>query len=91
MKSMSEIMAEVNAQVAGSRFTRIACGAAPGGGGQKAVNPVTLFRGVTRTAKRVGVSQGHLSRVLRGERKAGKELERKLRRMGIRLGEEAAV
>ena len=85
MKSMSEIMAEVNAQVAASRFTRIACGAAPGGGEQKAVNPVTLFRGVTRTAKRVGVSQGHLSRVLRGERKAGKELERKLRKMGICL------
>ncbi len=50
------------------------------------INPVTLFRGVTRTAKRVGVSQGHLSRVLRGERKAGKELERKLRRMGITPG-----
>ncbi len=55
------------------------------------IKPVTLFRGVTRTAKRVGVSQGHLSRVLRGERKAGKELERKLRRLGIRMGEEAAV
>ena len=54
------------------------------------IRPVTLFRGVTRTARLVGVSQSHLSRVLRGERKAGPELEKKLKRMGIRL-EESAV
>jgi transcriptional regulator with XRE-family HTH domain len=55
------------------------------------IRPVTLFRGVTRTARLVGVSQSHLSRVLHGQRKPGKDLEKKLRRMGIRLGEEAAV
>jgi len=50
------------------------------------IKPVTLFRGVTRTARRVGVSQSHLSRVLRGERRAGKELERKLKKLGITPG-----
>jgi len=50
-----------------------------------AIKPVTLYRGVTKAARKCGVSQGHLSRVLSGERAPGKELERKLRKMGIRL------
>lgn len=50
-----------------------------------AIKPVTLYRGVTEAARKCGVSQGHLSRVLSGERVPGKELERKLRKMGIRL------
>lgn len=54
------------------------------------IKPVTLYRGVTEAARRCCVSQGHLSRVLRGERKAGPELEKKLKRLGIRL-EESAV
>lgn len=49
------------------------------------IKPVTLYRGVTEAARKCGVSQGHLSRVLSGERAPGKELERKLRKMGIRL------
>ena len=48
------------------------------------IRPVTLYRGVSEAARRAGVSQSHLSRVLRGERKAGPELERRLRRMGVR-------
>lgn len=50
-----------------------------------AIKPVTLYRGVTEAARKCGVSQGHLSRVLSGERTPGKELERKLRKMGICL------
>ena len=45
--------------------------------------------GVTRTARRIGVSQGHLSRVMTGERKPGKELERKMRRLGLVPGSAA--
>jgi len=51
------------------------------------IRPVTLYRGVSEVARRVGVSQSHLSRVLRGERKAGAELERRIRRLGLRIGE----
>jgi len=53
------------------------------------IRHVTLFRGVTQAARRVGVSQSHLSRVLRGEREPGRDLERKLRKLGIKLRKEA--
>ena len=53
----------------------------------KSANPpvrrVTLWRGVTATAKRLGVSHGHLRRVLNGERKPGAALARALKRLGI--------
>lgn len=97
MKSLSAIMADVNAEVAASRFTHIVCSAAPVGGAPdgtklvKETRTVTRFRGLGRAARELGVSRGHLSYVLHGQRKPGKDLEKKLRRMGIRLGEEAAV
>ena len=46
---------------------------------------VVRRRGVAELARRVGRDHSHISRVLSGERKAGKELEKKLRRLGIRL------
>lgn len=46
---------------------------------------VTRRRGVVAVARKCNVSHGHLSRVLSGERVPGKELERKLRKMGIRM------
>ena len=46
---------------------------------------VTRRRGVVAAARKCGVSHGHLSRVLSGERVPGKELKRKLRKMGIRM------
>ena len=87
MKSMAEIMATVNAEVAASRFV-----CAVTGGCLRKVTMVkesiwnaTLYRGVSKVARRVGVTQSHLSRVLRGERKAGKELARKLEKLGVKL------
>ena len=41
------------------------------------------IRGVTRMARLFGVSQSHLSRVIRGERKPGDRLDREMRRLGI--------
>lgn len=52
---------------------------------------VVRRRGVAELARRVGRDHSHISRVLSGQRKPGKDLEKKLRRMGIRLGEEKAV
>lgn len=49
------------------------------------IRPTTFLRGATEAARRAGVSQSHLSRVLRGERKAGADLARKLARMGINV------
>lgn len=50
------------------------------------IRTVTLYRGVSEAARRAGVSQSHLSRVLRGERKPGPALARKLARMGVAVG-----
>jgi transcriptional regulator with XRE-family HTH domain len=52
---------------------------------------VVRRRGVAELARRVGRDHSHISRVLSGERKAGPELERKLKKLGIRLDTEAAV
>ncbi|MCK9468158.1 MAG: helix-turn-helix domain-containing protein [Porticoccaceae bacterium] len=41
------------------------------------------LRGINRAARELRVSPGHLSRVIRGERTPGKELARKLQRLGI--------
>jgi predicted transcriptional regulator len=51
---------------------------------------VTRRRGIAELARRVGRDHSHVSRVLSGERKAGKDLERKLARLGVRLGKGAA-
>lgn len=40
--------------------------------------------GLTATARRLGVTPGHLSRVIRGERRSPR-IERALRRMGVSL------
>ena len=57
----------------------------------KETRTVTRFRGMGRAARELGVSRGHLSYVLPGQRKPGPERERKLRRMGIRLEESATA
>ena len=49
----------------------------------------TRIKGVTQAAKRLGVHQTHLSRVMRGERKPGRDLERRMRRLGLTPGSAA--
>jgi hypothetical protein len=44
----------------------------------------TRLRNVSAAARRCGCSHSHLSRVLKGERKAGPALARKMARMGVR-------
>jgi transcriptional regulator with XRE-family HTH domain len=44
---------------------------------------------VGAAASRLGVSHGHLSRVLKGERKPGKELDRRMRKLGLVPGSAA--
>jgi len=41
------------------------------------------MKGVTRTAALLGCHQTHLSRIMRGERKPSKALEKKMRRLGL--------
>ena len=48
-----------------------------------------VLRGVTAAARRLGCNQGHLSRVMRGERKAGRRLAEKMRRLGLVPGSAA--
>jgi len=44
---------------------------------------VYRWNGITRCAERLGISRCHLSFVMRGERKPGKDLEKRMRRMGL--------
>ena len=44
------------------------------------------FAGVADTARRIGCSREHLSRVLHGKRKASPNIARTLRRMGVKVG-----
>jgi len=46
-------------------------------------------KGVTQTALRLGCHQTHLSRIMRGERKPSKALEKKMRRLGLVPGSAA--
>ena len=48
------------------------------------IRRATELRGLGATARRCGVSHTHLRKVLQGERKPSAELERKMRRMGLR-------
>ena len=53
--------------------------------------PATIERrlgwaGITATARRLGCSREHLSRVLHGTRKPNERIARALRRMGIAVG-----
>ena len=50
---------------------------------------VTRRRNVARLARLVGRDHSHVSRVLSGEREPGKELGRRLRKLGVRFGEGA--
>lgn len=56
---------------------------------EKAAAPVIRRRnglvGLTAAARRLGVTPGHLSRVIRGERKPSDRLARALRRMGVEI------
>lgn len=45
------------------------------------------LRGLGAAARQCGVSHTHLRKVLQGERKPSAELERKMRKLGLRPGE----
>jgi len=47
------------------------------------------LQGVNRAAQKLGCCQSHLSRVMYGERKPGKELEKKMRKLGLVPGSAA--
>ena len=49
------------------------------------VVPRLVYANVTASARRLGCSREHLSRVLHGKRKAGARLAKALRRMGIEV------
>ena len=53
------------------------------------IRRMPLLRGVTKAAKELGCSQTHLSHVMRGNRKPGKDLEKRMRRMGLVPGSAA--
>jgi len=44
-----------------------------------------LLPGITAAAREAGVTHSHLSRVLRGERKPGKELAKKIARLALAM------
>ena len=48
-----------------------------------AVEPRLMYTGVKATARRLGCSREHLSRVLHGHLKPNERLARKLRKMGL--------
>lgn len=54
------------------------------------VREVRMVTGINQAAKRFGCSKGHLSLVIRGFRKPGDELARKLRKAGVSLAEKEA-
>lgn len=49
----------------------------------KETRVVTRYRGMSAAARKLGVSRGHLSYVLHGQRKPGKRLAAMLARMGV--------
>lgn len=53
------------------------------------IRRTTELRGLGAAARRCGVSHTHLRKVLEGERKPSAELERKMRRLGLKPGEMA--
>lgn len=50
---------------------------------EKPIKAQLVYAGVSATAKRLGCSREHLSRVLHGVNKPGETLARKLRKMGL--------
>ena len=51
--------------------------------------PVMRWKGIARCAALLGISRAHLSRVMHGERKPGKGLERRMRKLGLVPGSAA--
>lgn len=51
------------------------------------VRRTTELRGLGAAARRCGVSHTHLRKVLEGERKPSADLERRMRRLGLKPGE----
>ena len=48
---------------------------------------ITRWKGVKRAAEEIGCSKAHLYYVLNGKRYPGREMARKLARMGVRIDE----
>jgi len=51
--------------------------------------PVVRWHGITRCSKLLGISRTHLSRVMHGERSPGKNLEKRMRKIGLKPGSAA--
>jgi len=51
--------------------------------------PVTRWQGITYFARVLGISRTHLSRVMHGEREPGKDLEKRMRKLGLIPGSAA--
>lgn len=49
------------------------------------IEPRTAYAGVTLSARRIGYSREHLSKVLHGKRKANGRIKKALRRMGVEV------
>lgn len=49
----------------------------------KVTKTVTVYRGLNKTAKKLGCSRTHLSYVMHGQRKPGAELAKKLKKLGV--------
>lgn len=62
-------------------YTRRTCAAFAG-----PVHRTTEIRGLGAAARRCGCSHTHLRKVLEGERRPSAELERKMRRLGLKPG-----
>lgn len=54
----------------------------------KEVRTVTRWRGLNAAARTLKVSNAHLSYVLSGQRKPGKDLAKKLARMGVDVAQQ---
>lgn len=51
--------------------------------------PVQRWQGITRCARLLGISRTHLSRVMHGERAPGKDLEKRMIKLGLVPGSAA--
>ena len=50
---------------------------------------VTRWKGIAECSRRLNISRAHLSRVMHGERKPGRDLERRMRKLGLVPGSAA--
>ena len=64
------------------RYTRRTCAAFNG-----PIHRTTEIRGLGAAARKCGCSHTHLRKVLEGERKPSADLERRMRRLGLKPGE----